>query len=125
MTVLNPTLSKKGKLALASPALHPLFLQLLAEVAVMSEEKGYEPLNYLRDDSPVTISYLLNAAERHKQKVKLGIDINNEERKMDGTPTSITPMHLACSAYNDLMAAVLLLKRPAADDRLFKDGELK
>lgn len=125
-THLDPKTSKKGKLNLASPALHPEMISLLAAVAEMSVEKGYKPLNWLDKDSPVTVMYCLNASDRHKQKVKLGIDYNTEEKKLDGTPVSQQVMHLAQSAYNDLMAALLLLKKgDKADDRAFKDGELK
>lgn len=122
---LDPKKSKEGKLKLASNALHPEFITLLAEVAEMSVEKGYTPLNWLEKDSPVSVTYCLNAAERHRQQAKLGIDRNTEEKTLDGDPTKLQPMHLAQSAYNDLMAALLILKRPEADDRVFRDGELK
>lgn len=123
---LDPATSKKGKLKLASPALHPEMISLLAEVAELSIEKGYEPLNWLKEDSAVTVSYCLNAGDRHRQKAKLGFDRNTEEKHLDGTPTEIQPLHLAQSAYNDLMAALLILKKGnKADDRMFKNGELK
>lgn len=125
MISLDPTTSKIGKLALASHALHPYFLTLLAEVAEMSVEKGYEPLNWLKNDSPVTVMYCLNAAERHQQKAKLGIDYNTEEKTLNGDSTNMKPFHLACAAYNNLMAALIILKNPKKDDRIFKNGELK
>jgi len=122
---LDPMQSKKGKLPLASSALHPKFLELLAEVAEMSIEKGYRPLNWVLEDSPVTLMYCLNAAERHANKVKRGFDINSEEKTLQGLPTTNTPLHMAQVAYNYLMAAVLLLEHPDKDDRVFKDGQLK
>lgn len=125
MSNLDPKKSKEGKLALASTALHPKMLTLLAEVAELSVEKGYPPLNWIQEGSPVTVMYCLNAGERHSQKAKLGIDYNDEERDMNGNPCKTKPMHLAQDAYNKLMAAILLLERPEADDRVWKDGELK
>lgn len=124
-TKLDPKKSKEGKLKLASSALHPEMITLLAQVAELSVEKGYEPLNWIKDESEVTVMYCLNASERHKQKAKLGIDINDEEKTLDGEPTKIQPLHLAQSAYNDLMAALLILHKSSADDRMFKDGKLK
>lgn len=122
---LDPKKSKEGKLKLCSPALHPRFSDPLVAVSEMSIEKGYAPLNYLDKDSSVTLTYLLAAAKRHIQKVELGIDINTEEVRQDGTACYNQPEELACAAYNLLMASLLLKTRPEADDRLFKDGVRK
>ncbi len=122
---LDPTQSKKGKLALASTALHPKFQELLAEVAELSVEKGYKPLNWIEKDSRVSVMYCLNAAERHAHKVKMGIDRNTEEYRLDGKRCLTTPLHMAQVAYNYLMAAMILLEHPERDDRAFQEGELK
>lgn len=108
MTKLDPKKSKLGKLNLASKALHPRFEEMLAEVAEMSIEKGYEPLNWLDPQNEVTVLKLVSAAKRHEKKFLKGININDEEVTLDGYFCTFKPSHLACAAYSLLMAAVLV-----------------
>lgn len=108
MTKLDPKKSKLGKLNLASKALHPRFEEMLAEVAEMSIEKGYEPLNWLDSQNEVTVLKLVSAAKRHEKKFLKGIDTNDEEVTLDGKACTFKPSHLACAAYSLLMAAVLV-----------------
>lgn len=124
---LDPEKSKAGKINLCSKALHPQFSYPLVQVSEMSIEKGYEPLNWLQPGHKVTMTYLIGAAQRHLDKVKLGIDINTEEKKLDGTDVSLLnqPYHAAQVAYNMLMLVRQILDGVAIDDRLFKNGELK
>lgn len=123
---LDPSKSKDGKVKLCHPALHPDFTDPLIAVAEVSEEKGYEPLNWLDENSPVTVMYCLNAAQRHLKKVLKGIDINTEEKKLDGTPCKTQPSELACAAYNLLMADMLLKEKGSkVDDRMFSNGRRK
>ena len=123
---VNPKDSKKGKQNICNPALHPEFSDPLIVVADMSIEKGYNPLNWLDETSPVTVSYCIAASLRHIKKFQMGFTINNEETTIDGIPTKSQPSHLACAAYNLLMAdRILKEKGDTADDRLFKEGKRK
>lgn len=122
---LDPKISKKDKLKVCSKALHPMFSYPFISVAELSLEKGYKPLNWLEKDSPVTVMYCISAAQRHLDIAKIGIDINREERKIDGSLCENKPLHLAQAAYNLLMACHILNIFPEKDDRLFKDGEFK
>ncbi len=123
---LDPKKSKEGKLPLNSPALHPEFCNPLVLVAEMSREKKYEPLNWLDEDSTVTLSYLDGAIMRHLQKAMMGFNKNTEEKTLEGNPTKNQPYHYACVAYNALMACMLLdQKGDKIDDHLFKDGRKK
>lgn len=123
--MLDPKKSKEGKLSVCSPAYHPEFHYPLFDVAEMSVEKGYKPLNWLDADTRVTASYLIAAAQRHLDKIKMGVDINTEERALNGEATKFTPYHAAQVAYNMLMYCMLHQKGTLKDDRLFKDGERK
>lgn len=120
---LDPKKSKEGKLKLCSKALHPEFSYPLVDVAEMSIEKQYEPLNYLDKDTSVTITYLIEAAQRHLDQLKLGIDINDQEKTLDGKPTKTQPHHAAQVAYNMLMLVLQQKKGIDKDDRLFYMGE--
>lgn len=123
---LNPKDSKTGKVRVCHPAIHPDFADPLIATAEVSAEKGYKPLNWLDDDSPVTVMYCMEAAQRHFKKALKGIDVNTEEKKLDGTPCKAQPLHLAQAAYNLLMACMLLeVKGDKVDDRLFKNGKRK
>ncbi len=124
MKNLDPKSSKQGKIKVCSKALHPEFSYPLIDIAEMSIEKGYEPLNWLDPKNGVTALYLIEAAQRHLDKVKLGIDINTEEKKLDGTATSIQPYHAAQVAYNMLMLVLQIKKGVVIDDRVFKQGEV-
>src|SRR4051812_8269348 len=92
--VLDPKTSKFGKLEVCSKALHPEFTNPLIDVAEMSIEKGYEPMNWLKPGHEVSLSSLLAAAQRHLNMVKMGIDKNDFELKIDGTPCR-TVLHAA------------------------------
>lgn len=121
---LDPVEAKKGKFPVCSRAYHPELHYPLIIVAEMSLEKGYSPLNWLPQESPVTSMYLINAAQRHLDKVKLGIDLNQEETKMDGTKIEGEIYHAAQAAYNLLMLCMKHKKNTLIDDRMFKDGEI-
>lgn len=123
MTKLDPKISKKSKLKVCSKALHPEFLYPLIAVSEMSIEKGYEPFNWLTDKN-VTVTYLIEAAQRHLDKIKLGIDVNDNEITLDGASCKNKPLHAACVAYNMLMLCLQIEKRCSVDDRLFKNGIL-
>lgn len=117
---LNPKDSKKGKPDLASVALHPDFDELLAQVAEVSVEKGYEPLNWLEPNNEVTVTKLISAARRHENMFRSGHDYN-QETKLGGERCSITAQHLAHAAYSLLMAAVIIKKGiTELDDRKTK-----
>jgi len=122
--ILDPKTSKKGKLKVCSKAIHPEFNYPQVDVAEMSIEKGYAPLNWLDPSNKVTTMYLIEAAQRHLDKVKMGVDDNTEERKLDGTPTR-TVKHAAQVAYN--MHMLLLQQKLGVDidDRMFKNGKVK
>jgi hypothetical protein len=122
---LDPKTSKEGKLKVCSKALHPEFSYPLIAVAEMSIEKGYKPLNWLDKNNKVTMMYLIEAAQRHLDQVKLGIDINTEEKTLDGQPTKNQPFHAAQVAYNMLMLVRQMQEGVAIDDRHFQNGELK
>lgn len=122
---LDPKTSKKGKLAVCSKALHPEFSYPLITVAEMSIEKGYKPLNWLDPKNEVTVTYLIEAAQRHLDKVKLGIDVNNDEKTLEGKATKNQPYHAAQVAYNMLMLVTQLQNGVEIDDRLFVEGKLK
>lgn len=122
---LDPKKSKKDKLRVCSKALHPEFSYPLIEVAELSLEKGYKPLNWLDKDSKVTVTYLVEAAQRHLDKIKMGIDINTEERALDGAPATNQPWHAAQVAYNMLMLCRQMEEGVEIDDRLYKDGVRK
>lgn len=122
---LDPKKSKKGKLKVCSKALHPEFSNPLIEVAELSLEKGYKPLNWLDTNNKVTVMYLIEAAQRHLDKVKMGIDLNTEEKKLDGSQTINQPLHAAQVAFNMLMLCRQMQEGVEIDDRLFKDGALK
>ncbi len=94
-------------------------------MAELSTEKGYEPFNWLNKDNKVTMMYLIEAAQRHLDKLKMGIDINTEEKMLDGTPTKTQPMHGAQVAYNMLMLLRQQKEGIAIDNRMFKNGKLK
>lgn len=120
---LNPKKSKEGKLRLCSKALHPEFSYPLINVAEMSIEKGYKPLNWLVRNSPATnASYTIEAAQRHLDKVKLGVDFNTEETKQDGSKIDLEIEHAAQVAYNMLMFCLIKKKGILNDDRLFRNG---
>lgn len=121
---LDPKTSKQGKLKVCSHALHPEFSYPLVDVAEMSLERGYAPLNWLNKDNKVTALYLIEAAQRHLDKIKLGIDDNNEEKKLDGSSTRVVK-HAAQVAYNMLMLLMQQDKGVLIDDRIFTNGELK
>ena len=124
-TPLDPKQSKIGKIHLCHKALHPELSYPLVAVAELSTEKGYAPFNWLKPDSAATsISYWLNAAQRHLDKVKMGVDLNTEEFKQDGTSTITQPNHAAQAAYCLLCLLLLQKQGLAVDDRLFKDGKL-
>lgn len=125
MSEIPEVLSKKHKQKVSSPALHPEFTLPLVDVAELSMEKGYTPLNWLQLGHQVTITQLLDAAQRHLNKVRLGIDINREEKTLDGNPTKTQCLHAAQVAYNMLMICMQQLKGYQIDDRMFKDGESK
>lgn len=121
--VLDPKKSKEGKLRVCSQALHPEFSYPLIDVAEMSIEKGYAPLNWVNFET-VTAIYLIEACQRHLDRVKMGIDVNDQEEKQDGTPCREV-LHMAQVAYNALMYCQKYLNKTLKDDRLFKDGEIK
>lgn len=122
---LDPKTSKEGKLKVCSKALHPKLSYPLIAVAELSLEKGYEPLNWLNPENKVTALYLIEAAQRHLDQVKLGIDLNTQERRLDGYYCTNKPYHAAQVAYNMLMLVRQIEEGVLIDDRLFKDGELK
>lgn len=122
---LDPKQSKKNKLRVCSKALHPEFSNPLIDVAEMSLEKGYEPLNWLDPKNHVTTTYLIEAAQRHLDQIKMGIDINTEEKTLSGEYTKNQPYHAAQVAYNCLMLCRQMLEGVEIDDRLFKDGVRK
>lgn len=122
---LDPKISKIGKFPICSKALHPEFCYPLVTVSEMSIEKGYEPFNWLKPGHPVTMSYLIAAAQRHLDCLKMGIDINTKETTLDGSSTINQPHHAAQVAYNMLMLCLQIKYGVAIDDRQFKDGVLK
>lgn len=123
---LNPKSSKVGKLELVSRALHPDFEVLLAKVAALSVEKGYQPLNWLDPDNAVTVTKLMAAARRHENKTLKGIDINDEEKTLEGKLCENKTFHLVYAAYSLLMAAVILQEGiKELDDRMFSGGRIK
>lgn len=122
---LDPNKSKKDKFPVCSTALHPEFSYPLVAVAELSIEKGYKPLNWLDKNNNVTVNYLISAAQRHLDLVKLGVDINDQETTLDGKPTKNKPFHAAQVAFNMLMLCLQIQKQVEINDRLFKDGRLK
>lgn len=120
-----PQRSKQGKTKVHSEAYHPEMPYPLVTVAEMSIEKGYKPLGYLTEADRPAILQLLEAAQRHLDKFRLGFDINTEEKSRDGNPTVNQPSHLACAAYNLLMIELQMKQGIAIDDRVFKNGKLK
>lgn len=119
---LDPKTSKKDKKKVSSKAYHPEMHLPLIPVADMSIEKNYEPFNWLDSNNEVTMTYLIDAAQRHLDKIKLGIDINTEEKTPTGERCKNQPYHAACVAYNMLMLCLQMDKGVAIDDRMFIDG---
>jgi len=123
---LDPGVSKLNKKKVCSKGLHPLFSDPLIAVSELSIEKGYEVFNWLKvGQTKVTTTYLIEAAQRHLDQLKLGIDINDQEKKLDGTSTINKPHHAAQVAYNMLMLILQQQEGVAIDDRLFKNGQLR
>lgn len=122
--VLDPLKAKLGKEITDSLALHPDFTSELAKVAEVSIKKGYTPYNYLDLESPVRVSTLLQASDRHIKLAKKGMDLN-VEKTLDGEVIDIKVHHLVYGAFNLLMAAQIIKDLPEHDDRLFKNGKLK
>lgn len=120
---LDPKTSKANKKKVSSKALHPEFHYPLVDVAELSIEKGYSPFNWLKEGHPVTTTYLIDAAQRHLDQIKLGIDVNKKEKKLDGTACTAQPYHAAQVAFNMLILCMQIEKGVLVDDRLFTQGE--
>jgi hypothetical protein len=119
---IDPQQSKKGKLPYAM--IPKEFIEELAKVVQVSIEKGYKPFNWRQKDSQTKLaSYLVSAGLRHTYEWLAGNDLN-EEKKSDGSTCDTRSNHLACAAYNFLMAVTLQCDgRTDLDDR-FKVTEL-
>lgn len=117
---IDPNQSKKGKLAYAE--VHPQFEDSLARVNEISKLKGYETLNWVKEDVKCYfVSYLLSAARRHMNLFLKGEDLNVEKDKEGNDITEPDVLHVECAAYNLLMIATLFRQgRVDLDDRRLK-----
>lgn len=113
---INSNTSKIGKLPLAE--VHPQFEKSLSLVSELSKWKGYEPLNWVRDDfKGGFINYMISAARRHINEFIEGNNINYEKRDKDDAIDS-SVLHVEAAAYNLLMIATLYrMGRDDLDDR--------
>lgn len=118
---IDPNKSKKGKLPLAE--VHPDFEESLALVNELSKVKGYELLNWIKDDVKCYfVSYLVSAARRHINKFLKGEDYNIEIDQQGNQILEPKVLHVECAAYNLLMLAALFKQgRKDLDDRKFKN----
>lgn len=114
---LDPSKSKAKKLPYHM--IPSEWIEALARVAQQSVEKGYEPFNWRRSDSPTKLdSYLYAAADRHIKKWHGGESFNFEY-KQNGEPCPTVTHHAVQAAYNLLMLYTLEIcdKRNDLDDR--------
>lgn len=124
MPKLDPNKSKEGKLPLAQ--VHPQFIESLSGVSQISAAKGYELLNWVRQDVKCYfVSYLTSAAMRHINKFLNGEDYNIEVDQ-EGNEIDLGVLHVECAAYNLLMVATLFRNsRKDLDDRLLTMEEVE